>query len=59
MDLSKEGEDTIVKTENGGIEVCFSIPKDGDHEKAIGAASEELDSYLDDVKILKKADVFS
>jgi hypothetical protein len=56
MDFSKEGEDTVVKTADGGIEVRFSIPKDGDYEKAIGAAAEELDSYLDNVKIVKKGD---
>lgn len=49
--FSKAGEDTVVKSDDEGVEVRFSVPEDGDYEKAVGAAAKELDSYLDDVKI--------
>ena len=54
--FSKDGEDTVVKTEDEGVEVRFTVPKDGDYEKAVGAAATELDSYLDDVKITKSGE---
>ena len=53
---SKDGEDTVVKTEDEGVEVRFTVPKDGDYEKAVSAAATELDSYLDDVKITKNGE---
>ena len=40
--FSKDGEDTVVKTEDEGVEVRFTVPKDGDYEKAVGAAATEL-----------------
>jgi hypothetical protein len=49
--FSKDGEDTVVKTDDEGVEVRFTVPKDGDYGKAITDAAEELDSYLKDVKI--------
>ena len=52
--LSKDGEDTIVKTEDEGVDIRFTVPKDGDYEKAMGDAGTEIDDYLDDVKIEKK-----
>ncbi len=51
---SKEGDDTIVKTEDEGVDIRFTIPTDGDYEKAVNDAAEELDSYLKDVKIEDK-----
>ncbi len=54
--FSKDGEDTVVKTEDEGVEVRFTVPKDGDYEKAVSAAATELDSYLDDVKITKNGE---
>jgi len=52
--FSKDGEDTIVKTEDEGVDIRFTVPKDGDYEKAIVDAATEIDDYLQDVKILKK-----
>lgn len=49
--FSKDGEDTIVKTEDEGVDIRFTVPKDGDYEKAMGDAGTEIDDYLDDVKI--------
>lgn len=54
--FSKDGEDTIVQTEDEGVEVRFTVPKDGDYDKAVSAAATELDSYLDDVKITKNSE---
>ncbi len=54
--FSKDGEDTIVQTEDEGVEVRFTVPKDGDYDKAVSAAATELDSYLDDVKITKSGE---
>ena len=54
--FSKDGDDTVVKTEDEGVEVRFTVPKDGDYEKAVSAAATELDSYLDDVKITKNGE---
>ena len=54
--FSKDGEDTIVQTEDEGVEVRFTVPKDGDYEKAVSAAATELDSYLDNVKITKDSE---
>lgn len=51
---SKDGDDTVVKTEDEGVDIRFTVPKDGDYEKAVNDAAEELDSYLKDVKIEDK-----
>lgn len=51
---SKDGEDVIVQTEDGGVDIRFSVPKDGDYEKAITDAAQEIDDYLKDVKIEDK-----
>ncbi len=52
--FSKDGEDTIVKTEDEGVDIRFTVPKDGDYDKIIAAAAEEIDSYLKDVKVVDK-----
>ncbi len=49
--FSKDGEDTIVQSEDEGIDIRFSVPADGDYEGAVKAAASELDDYLKDVKI--------
>ncbi|HQU83907.1 MAG TPA: hypothetical protein PKY59_12305 [Pyrinomonadaceae bacterium] len=51
---SKDGEDIIVQTEDGGVDIRFTVPKDGDYEKAITDAAQEIDDYLKDVKIEDK-----
>jgi len=50
--FSKDGEDTIVQTEDEGVDIRFSVPKDGDYAKAITDAAKEVDDYLDDVKVV-------
>lgn len=52
--INKDGEDTIVMTEDEGVDIRFTVPKDGDYEKVINDAAEELDSYLDEIKIEDK-----
>lgn len=49
--FSKDGEDTVVKTEDEGVDIRFTVPKDGDYEKAIADAAKEVDDYLNDVKV--------
>lgn len=52
--FSKDGEDTIVKSEDEGVDIRFTVPKDGDYDKVVSSAAEEIDSYLNDVKIEDK-----
>ena len=52
--FSKDGEDMIVKTEDEGVEVRFTVPKDGDYDKARVDAAKEIDTYIKDVKIEQK-----
>ena len=52
--FSKDGEDTIVKSEDEGVDIRFTVPKDGDYNKAVTDAAKEVDSYLDDVKVVDK-----
>lgn len=49
--FSKDGEDTIVMTEDEGVEVRFNVPASGDYETAVNDAAKELDEYITDVKI--------
>lgn len=49
---SKDGEDIIVQTEDEGVDIRFTVPKDGDYEKVVTAAASEIDDYLKDVKIV-------
>jgi hypothetical protein len=58
--FSKDGDDTIVMTEDEGVDIRFTVPKDNDYEKIVGAAATEIDEYLNDVKVEdqgSKADV--
>jgi hypothetical protein len=50
FDFSKDGEDTIVTTEDKGVDIRFTVPKDGDYEKAVKDAAKEIDEYIKDVK---------
>ncbi|MGC2236521.1 MAG: hypothetical protein WA584_10190 [Pyrinomonadaceae bacterium] len=52
--FSKDGEDTIVKTEDEGVDIRFTVPKDGDYAKILTEAAKEVDDYLDDVKVVDK-----
>ena len=52
--FSKDGEDTIVKTEDEGVDIRFTVPKDGDYDKALADAAKEVDDYLNDVKVENK-----
>ena len=49
--FSKDGDDTIVMTEDEGVEVRFNVPSSGDYEAAVKDAAKELDEYITDVKI--------
>jgi hypothetical protein len=53
--FSKDGDDTVVKTEDEGVDVRFTVPKDGDYEKIVNDAVKELDDYLKDVKVTEPA----
>ena len=52
--ISKDGEDTTVTTEDGGVETRFTVPESGDYETAVKDAAKELDEYLDNVKMTDK-----
>lgn len=52
--ISKDGEDTAVTTEDGGVETRFSVPESGDYEMAVKDAAKELDEYITDVKMGKE-----
>ena len=49
---SKDGEDIIVQTEDEGVDIRFTVPKDGDYQKVVTDAAKEIDDYLKDVKIV-------
>jgi ABC-type oligopeptide transport system substrate-binding subunit len=51
---SKDGEDIIVKTEDEGVDIRFTVPTDGDYNKALVDAATEVDDYLKDVKVEDK-----
>jgi hypothetical protein len=51
---SKDGEDTIVSTDDEGVAVRFHVPKDGDYDKARVDAAKNIDEYVTDVKIEQK-----
>ena len=52
--FSKDGEDTVVQSEDDGVDVRFSVPKDGDYEKLMADAGAEIDNYLKNVKMDSK-----
>jgi hypothetical protein len=52
--FSKDGEDTIVQTEDEGVDIRFSVPKDGDYAKVLTDAAKEIDDYLDGVTVVNK-----
>lgn len=52
--FEKDGEDTIVSTEDEGVAVRFHVPKDGDYDKARADAAKNIDEYVTDVKIEQK-----
>jgi hypothetical protein len=51
---SKDGEDIIVQTEDEGVDIRFTVPKDGDYDKIITDAAKEIDDYLKEVKVEDK-----
>jgi len=48
--FSKDGEDTIIQSEDEGVDIRFGVPADGDYDNAITNAAKEIDDYLTDVK---------
>lgn len=52
--FSKDGEDTVVQSEDEGVDIRFTVPKDGDYNKIVTDAAKEIDEYLDDVKVEDK-----
>lgn len=52
--FSKDGEDTVVKSEDEGVDIRFTVPKNGDYETIVADAAKEIDDYLDDVKVINK-----
>lgn len=52
--FSKDGDDTVVKTEDEGVDIRFSVPADGDYAKVLTDAAAEVDDYLKDVKVVDK-----
>ena len=54
FNYSKDGEDTIVQSEDKGVDIRFTVPKDGDYNKIVTDAATEIDDYLKDVKIVEQ-----
>lgn len=52
--FSKDGGDTIVQSEDEGVDIRFSVPADGDYEKLMADAGAEIDDYLKNVKMDSK-----
>lgn len=52
--FSKDGEDTIVQSDDEGVDIRFTVPKDGDYNKVVTDAAKEIDEYFDDVKVVDK-----
>jgi len=52
--FSKDGEDTVVQTEDEGVDIRFTVPKDGDYEKVLTDAAKEVDDYLENVVVVNK-----
>ncbi len=52
--FSKDGEDTVIKSDDEGVDIRFTVPKDGNYDTAVTDAAKEIDDYLDDVKITDK-----
>jgi hypothetical protein len=47
----KEGNDILVTTPEGGVEIMLTVPADGDYDKARKDAAKDIDKYVTDVKI--------
>ena len=54
--FSKDGEDTVVKSDDEGVDIRLTVPKDGDYDKVVADAASEIDDYLKDVKVNGKAE---
>jgi PBP1b-binding outer membrane lipoprotein LpoB len=52
---TKQGADVVVSTADDGVAVRFTVPEDGDYEKAVSDAADNLDKYIKDVKVESKA----
>jgi hypothetical protein len=52
--FSRDGADTLVSTDDEGVEIRFTVPADGDYDKARANAAKEIDEYVKDVKIDEK-----
>ncbi|MBV9214673.1 MAG: hypothetical protein JO053_00735 [Acidobacteria bacterium] len=50
----KEGNDILVTTPEGGVEISLSVPADGDYDKARQDAAKDIDKYITDVQIKDK-----
>jgi hypothetical protein len=50
--FSKDGEDTIVQSDDEGVDIRFTVPKDGDYNKVVTDAAKEIDEYFDNVKVI-------
>lgn len=54
--VQKDGETTNLISADDAFEVYFQVPKDGDYDKAITAAAEEIDEYIKDIKMEGKGE---
>lgn len=51
----KDGDDTVIKTEDEGVDIRFTVPKDGDYDKVVNDAVKELGDYLKEIKVTDPA----
>ena len=56
MKQAKEGQDTVVKTTDGGVDIRLTTPKEGTFDAVVADAPKHIGSYLKDVKMVAKAD---
>lgn len=55
FEMTKEAGDVVVSTADDGVAVRFTVPADGDYEKAVKDAADNLDKYITDVKVESEA----
>lgn len=51
----KDGDGILVHTADEGVAVRFSVPADGDYEKAVDGAAKQLDEFIKDIKVEQEA----
>jgi len=56
MKQAKDGQDTVVKTSDGGVDIRLTTPKEGTFDAVVANAPKQIGTYLKDVKVNAQAD---